>query len=339
MQQSNARFVDRLPLVLNRPIYTYILTGLFCATAFMLRVAAEPMLPIGYPFITFFPAVILSSFLFGVRPGSFAAVLCGIISWYGFIPPYGGFAVNPGVVTAMLFYAGVVAVDIMLIHFMQRANFNLAIERERSRALAENRELLFHELQHRVSNNLQVVAAMLSLQRRHIDNDVARRALDDAAGRVSLVGRISRALYDASGAGQDIGAFLKTLTADILDASGRQDVALTVVAPDDLRLDASVTVPLALVVAESISNAMEHGLPDRAGHICVTLESVDGALALQIVDDGRGLAADEAACVSESLGLRLAHALAAQLGGHFALKPSPLGGAIARLDLPVRLAC
>ena len=58
----------------------------------------------------------------------------------------------------------VVAVDIALIHFMQKANFNLAIERERSRTLAENRELLFHELQHRVSNNLQVVAAMIDMR-------------------------------------------------------------------------------------------------------------------------------------------------------------------------------
>jgi two-component sensor histidine kinase len=339
MQRTNERFVERLPLVLDRPVYAYLLTSLFCAAALMLRIAAEPLLPIGYPFVTFFPAVILSSFLFGVRPGSFAAILCGLLSWYVFMPPGGSFTINPGVVVAMLFYTGVVVVDIALIHFMQRANFNLGVERERSRALAENRELLFHELQHRVSNNLQVVAAMLSLQRRHVDNDVARRALDDASTRLSLVGRISRALYDPSGTGQDVRAFLSTLTADIVDASGRKDVAMTVVAPPDLRLDPEITVPLALVVAESISNALEHGLPDRAGHINVTLEAVDGAIALQVADDGRGIAPDVAPDAGKSLGLRIAHALAAQLGGRFALSPSPKGGAIARLDLPARLAC
>ncbi|KMS58624.1 sensor histidine kinase [Sphingobium cupriresistens] len=339
MQRSNERFVERLPLVLDRPVHAYILTFFFCAAGLLLRIAAEPLLPVGYPFLTFFPAVILSSFLFGVRPGVFAAVLCGVTSWYVFIPPNGSFAFNPAVAVAMLFYTGVVAVDIILIHFMQRANFNLAVERERSRALAENRELLFHELQHRVSNNLQVVAAMLSLQRRHVDHDVARRALDDASARLSLIGRISRALYDPSGVGQDMRAFLNALTTDIVDASGRTDIQVIVTAPDGLRIDPNITVPLALVVAESVSNAIEHGLPDRGGAIAVTLESNNGALALQVADDGQGIATDSPTDKSESLGLRIAHALAAQLGGHFALTAAPQGGAVARLDLPARASC
>src|SRR3546814_9165321 len=147
------------------------------------------------------------------------------------------FDLHPGVLLALVFYGAVVVVDIALINLLQKANFKLAVERERSRALAENRELLFHELQHRVSNNLQVVAAMLSLQRRHVDHDVARRALDDASARLALVGRISRALYNPSGEGQNVWSFLSTLTADVLEASGRDDIVLTVDAPDGLTLE------------------------------------------------------------------------------------------------------
>ncbi|WP_031298476.1 sensor histidine kinase [Sphingobium lactosutens] len=339
MQRSNERFVERLPLVLDRPVYAYLLTFLFCAAGLMLRFAAEPLLPQGYPFVTFFPAVILSSFLFGVRSGIFGATIGGFASWYFFINPIHSFTLNPAVATAMLFYTGVVTVDIILIHFMQRANFNLAVERERSRALAENRELLFRELQHRVSNNLQVVAAMLSLQRRHVDHDVARRALDDASARLALIGRISRALYDPSGRGQDMNAFLHTLTADILDASGRSDVNIQVSAPEALVLASDVTVPLALVVAESVSNAIEHGLPDRPGTIRVTLESADGELTLRIMDNGKGVPPNFDANAGQSLGLRIANALAMQLGGRFALQPAATGGTIARLDLPLAATC
>lgn len=333
MQRKNERFIERLPLVLDRPAYAYGIILLFCAAAFCLRLAAGTLLPEGYPFITFFPAVILSSFLFGSRPGICAAILCGILSWYAFIPPHGTFIFNPAVAVALVFYAGVVAVDIVLIHFMQRANFNLAIERERNRALAENREILFHELQHRVSNNLQVVAAMLSLQRHHVDHDGARRALDDASARLALIGRISRALYDPSGKGQDMRCFLSALTADLLDASGRNDVTVTVDAHADVKLDSNVAVPLALIVAESVSNAIEHGLPDRAGAIHVTLAAEQDGLRLQIADDGKGIA-DDFDVDRQSLGLRIAGALATQLGGHFALLPGVGGGAVARLDLP-----
>lgn len=334
MQRNNERFVERLPLVLENPIYTYLITILFCAGAWALRVAAAPLLPTGYPFVTFFPAVILASFLFGVRPGLFAAVLCGALSWYFFIPPFHKMTLNPAVAVAMLFYIAVVAVDITLIHFMQRANYHLALERERSRALADNRELLFRELQHRVSNNLQVAAAMLGLQRRHIDHDAARRALDDASARLALIGRISRALYDPSGSGNDMRAFLEMLTEDLVVASGREDVRMKVSAPAGLVLDPNVTVPLALVVAESVSNAIEHGLPDTAGSIHVHLERSGEGLSLQISDDGRGVPPDFAIDQAPSLGLRIASALASQLGGRFALIPGPLRGAVARLDLP-----
>ena len=98
-------------------------------------------------------------------------------------------------------------------------------------------------------------------------------------------------------------------------------------------------MPLALIVAESVSNAIEHGLPDRPGKVAVMLEEVEGALALRIVDDGHGVAPDFQHDSSESLGLRIANALAAQLGGRFSLTPGANGGAVARLDLPARTAC
>lgn len=334
MQRNNERFVERLPLVLPRRWHGYALTALLCLMALAVRFAASVVLPSGYPFISFFPAVILSSFLFGVRPGAFAGILCGLLSWYFFIPPVRNFAFDSGVAMALAFYTGVVAVDIALIHFLQRANFHLALERERNRVLAENRELLFHELQHRVSNNLQVVAAVLSLQRRHIDHDGARAALDDASNRLALVGRISRALYDPAQDGQNIDMFLTRLTQDVVQASGRDDISVTVTAPPHLTLESGTAVPLALIVAEAVSNAIEHGLSDRGGAIEVTLEDLSGSLSLRIADNGTGLAPDFDLESGDSLGLRIANALASQLSGRFALYPRPEGGAVARLDLP-----
>ncbi len=338
MQRRNERFVERLPLVLRRPWQAYVLTTLFCLSALLMRLAAQAVLPIGYPFVSFFPAVILSSFLFGIRPGIYAGVLCGLMAWYVFIPPRLGWSFNPGVAVAMAFYTGVVTIDIALIHWMQRANLKLAIERERSRALAENRELLFRELQHRVSNNLQVVAALLGLQRRHVADAAARKALDDASGRLGLIGRISRALYDPSGEGQSIRAFLLMLTAELCEASGRTDVTIDIDAPDGLLLDPDVTVPLALIVAEAISNAIEHGFGDRRdGRVAILLQQGDcGALSLRIADNGRGLPAGFDPAAGSSLGLKIATTLAAQLGGQFRMESGARGGAVALLDVPAR---
>lgn len=338
MQRSNERFAERLPLVLSRPWLAYIFTTLLCIAAVALRLAATSILPVGYPFVSFFPAVIVAAFLFGVRPGVYAATLGGLLSWYLFISPDRSFSFNPAVALALCFYAGVVGIDIALIHLMQRANFKLAVERERSRALAEHRELLFHELQHRVSNNLQVVAALLSLQRRHIDDERARSALDEASARLALVGKISRALYDPAGPGQSLGAFLAMLADDVMAASGRGDIHLAVDVPDGLMLQPDVVVSVALILTEAISNAIEHGFAARGGTISLSVRHDGEHLALRLADDGDGLPDGFDLAGSESLGLRIARALAAQLGGDFRLESRGEGGAVAHLHVPAAQA-
>ena len=334
MQRRNERFVERLPLVLEQRWQGYFWATLFCLAAFGLRRAMSPLLINSAPFITFFPTVILSAFLFGARSGIWAAALGLALGGYFFLLGPSGFEVTPRVAVIICLYIVVMGVTIALIHFMQRVNFRLAVERERSRELAATKDLLFRELQHRVSNNLQVVAAMLSLQRRHIDHDAARRALDDASARLALIGKISRAMYHPSGEGQDVGTFLTALCRDIVEASGRQDVVVRVSAPGQLLLASHVSVPLALIVAEAVSNAIEHGLPDRAGTVLVSLDASEEGFSLRVVDDGKGIAQGTEIGAANSLGLRIAAALASQLGGRFLLEPGPNGGAVARLDLP-----
>lgn len=334
MRHGNDRFIERLPLAPGQRWLGFFWSTLFCLGALALRLAMGPLLMKDAPFAAFLPAVILSAFLFGVWPGLWAAMLGLLFGSYFFLLPSTGYEITARLVVILCLYVIVMGVAVALIHFMQRVNFHLAVERKRSRELADTKDLLFRELQHRVSNNLQVIAAMLALQRRHIHHDAARRALDDASARLALIGKISRAMYHPSGDGQDVGTFLTALCHDIVEASGRQDIAVHVVAPRQLLLASHVSVPLALIVAESVSNAIEHGLPDRAGTVRVSLDCSEEGFVLRVVDDGKGIAAGEEIGASNSLGLRIAAALASQLGGRFLLEPGAGGGAVARLDLP-----
>lgn len=138
--------------------------------------------------------------------GTITAILSGVAAWYWFIPP-AGFTVDQGTAVALLFYAFITGTEVTLVHWMQRANRQALAEREANAHLAETQTLLFRELQHRVSNNLQMVAALLNLQRRRVKDAEAREALDEAARRLGVVGRISRKLYDPAGATSRSGAF------------------------------------------------------------------------------------------------------------------------------------
>lgn len=314
-----ARWIERLPIAGDRPWPALAATLGGVALGWLLRVLANPFLPPGFPYVTFFPVVIVTSFLFGVRLGGVSAFLCGLIAWHQFIPP-AGFGFSRGTAIALSLYLFVVATDLALVHWMQRANRRVAAEREANRALADTRALLFHELQHRVSNNLQVAAALLALQKRHVADPAAKHALAETVRRLDLIGRISRQLYEPSGSAQPLLPFLEEVARSVLSASGRDDVTLTLRGDDTVRLAPDVAMPAALIAAEAVANALEHGFANgRAGALMVEVARRDDGVAVIIADDGHGLPEGFDAASTSSLGLRIARMMAEAQGGRFTM--------------------
>ncbi|WP_016745412.1 histidine kinase dimerization/phosphoacceptor domain -containing protein [Rhizorhabdus wittichii] len=321
LARQGATVLERFPLWRDRPLLGYGAAAAIAILSLLIRLLVDAVMPMGYPYVAFFPAVILSTFLFGVGPGVMVAAICGAMAWYVFIPPEFSVKLSGAIVFALFFYAIVVTIDILLISWMQRANRRLVEERERSRQLAERGEILFRELQHRVSNNLQVVGGLLALQMKSVSDAAARLALEEASRRLALIGRIHRQLYDPHGEQLDLGRFLEQLGADLVDAGGRAGIACRVDADAGIRLSADAAVPIALIVAEAVANAIEHGFAGReAGEIVIRASrDGDGALDLRVIDDGAGLPPGFDPAMSDSLGLKLAQMLARQIGGSFRL--------------------
>ncbi|MBC7522335.1 MAG: DUF4118 domain-containing protein, partial [Sandarakinorhabdus sp.] len=133
------RLMVRLPLTHYGSVVGLVATLAIFVMAWLLRVAVNDALPAGFPYVTFFPAVIVTSFLFGVRLGSLSALLCGIVAWYYFVPPLRSFDLD-GAKVALAFYLFVVTTDLALVHGMQKANRQLKREREIKRGLADIKE-------------------------------------------------------------------------------------------------------------------------------------------------------------------------------------------------------
>ncbi|MAK98822.1 MAG: histidine kinase [Erythrobacteraceae bacterium] len=329
------RFAARVPLARNRPWIGYGVALLLTFVAWAIRYEIGEGLPPGFPYLTFFPAVIITAFFFGVGPGTVCAVLCGMLAWFFFIAPFGSFDLQFGSALALGFYLFIVSVDITLIHWMQMANRDLDAERRRSIALKDNTEVLFKELQHRVGNNLQMVGSLISLQKNRMTDEGARAALDEASRRLGLVGRIQRQLYDPAGAQVSLAAYIDQICRDVIAASGRSGLGYEFVAHADTVLPPDKAIPTALVVAEALNNAIEHGFGSReGGQIVVTVAPFEGGTEVIVADDGIGLPEGFDLARAESLGLKIARTLAQSLGGRFTMSAAPIGpGAIARLEI------
>ena len=193
---------------------------------------------------------------------------------------------------------------------------------ERLRAADAQKAALLADIDHRLKNALQAVAAILHADGARSGDARVKAAVEDAAGRLRVLARVHERLHlggaAAATAAVGIRGFLEALAADLGPTllAGRA-VALRVEAEEDVELPAERAVPLGLIVNEAVTNALKHAFPvGRAGTVRVRLQrSEAGTLRLEVSDDGIGAPADRGGQRAASGGTRLIGALARQLDG------------------------
>jgi two-component sensor histidine kinase len=150
-------------------------------------------------------------------------------------------------------------------------------------------EAVLHEVDHRVKNNLQLIASLILLQSRRSPDEAARVALKSALERVTAVATVHRRLFQGDPLRFEVADFVRDLAADLAAAAGRSDLEISL-ALDDVTVPSSSGAPLALVINEILGNALKHAFPEgRAGRIAVSLAKQGQACVLTIADDGVGL--------------------------------------------------
>ncbi len=94
----------------------YLLAVGLSLLALWIRFRIGPSLA-GFPFLTFFPAVVIAAFLGGLGPGIVAAVLSGVLARYYLIEPAGQFVLAwPSGAIALGFYAFTTGTIVALMH-------------------------------------------------------------------------------------------------------------------------------------------------------------------------------------------------------------------------------
>ena len=319
------------------PTFQIVFASLAILVSVALRFYLDPALPVGFPYLTFFPAVILTGYFAGTRAGTLVAVVGGLAAWYWFLPSQNSFALSPPTVLALGFYVFIATTELVLIHAMRHALTTLEIEKCRSDSLAQANKTMFHELQHRVSNNLQVVASLLKMQRRNVSDESARAALDVASARLHVVASIQRRLHSLKRQSTDMGHLMRDLLPEVVNSSALSERVTLDFDIEPVIVTGDQAIPLALIIVELVSNAVEHAARED-GLTCLhlTMRSRESEATIIVQDDGKGLPPDFAPEKSRSLGLRVALQFTEQLGG--ALLFENVGGTRATLTIPLDAA-
>lgn len=307
------------------------------AVSFVTRYELEGTLPPGFPYLTFFPAVILTGFFASTRAGIAVAFLCGLASWYFFIAPVNSWALHPASVLALTFYIFICATDLLLIHVMRLSLNKLTEEKERSLELAQANKLMFHELQHRVSNNLQVISSLLKMQQRNLADPNAKKALEIASARLQVISSIQRKLHNPKRQIADVKTLFEDLLPEVLASSEAKDRVKLTFDLEEVTIDGSQATPVALIIVELLSNTFEHAAgPDQNINVTVSAHKIGNEIVMTVADDGKGLPEDFRPERSRSLGLRVALQFTEQLAGTLTFTSE--NGTLVTLRFPIKEA-
>ena len=195
------------------------------------------------------------------------------------------------------------------------------------------------EAQHRIANNLALIAGYTRLQASRLGKagqSLSAReaciALEEVAARIETVGELHRLLSSpgqatVGDAGVDLGRFLDKLCASLMQTVSfagdttisHQDGGGCLVRPDQ-------ATPMALIVAELVTNALKYAHPTGvAGRIVVLCRRHASGLVVEVADDGVGLGEGFDPRTDGGLGFRVVRGLARQLGATLAYEATGVG--------------
>jgi len=247
----------------QRPEFGYPAAFSFIGLAIVMQWLARDQYA-GAPFLTIYPAIILSTLIGGLGPGFVAAILAGVSQFGVFIP-----GLRP---LALATYTFDATICVMLVVFINRTLDLLLANIEHEKQAKQHQRLLAAELHHRIQNLFTVIQAVVRFSlpgdAMVAEAEIRQRLMNCLQSMSST----NRAITDSLGDGvrlidlidSEIGGFRQRF-----EISGAAGIAL----------NAQMTQNFALILHELITNALKYGaLSLPQGRVAMRFDRTPSAL-------------------------------------------------------------
>lgn len=197
---------------------------------------------------------------------------------------------------------------------IQKANSDLSRQKEIISYREQEKALLLKELNHRVKNNLQMIASLLSLQGYELTGHPAKEAILAGKDRVEALALVHRKLYQE---GIDTRIALREYVEELIWGlfHGYQVKFEPELAIEDTTISVDTAIPLALIINELVVNAIKYAFVDSTHpRLTIKIEELGSILQLEVIDNGKGFLLNTE-IKEHSFGLKLITSLINQLEG------------------------
>jgi two-component sensor histidine kinase len=294
-------------LLPDRPqsiLVRYGVTTLIVLVFFALQIGVELQSGM-FTFFLLLPGIFLVAVLFDRGSGFYASILSTVLCIAVLLPSDRQLPSPQYLLPFVLFV--LVGLAFATIGEGMRKALEKAVAAERSA------EVMLYELNHRIRNNLSMVASVLELQKRSQKEQGAKDAFATAVARVHVIANAHAHLLPKEAQSLiDMREYLTVCCQNLGDALRDVRPIAVNVSAEQILLRDDRAVSVGLIVNELVTNAFKYAFPDdRGGTVNVILHRVsDGKLELVVEDNGKGCPQE----VKEGLGSRIVRLLAQQLG-------------------------
>lgn len=190
------------------------------------------------------------------------------------------------------------------------------------------------EANHRIANNLSLVAGMVRMHTRKImqtdepmDSVEVCALLDEISGHIDGIARLHGLLAAGQNGSIDLSDYLNQVATTVVSSISYAGKArLTHWCEGECLINAERAVTIGLIVGELVTNSLKYAHPSGTlGAISVGCIDRGDGIEIDVTDDGVGLPDDFDPRMNGGLGLRLAHSLTDQLSGRLSFEDSGVG--------------
>jgi len=200
--------------------------------------------------------------------------------------------------------------------------------------LLNEKDWLIREIHHRVKNNFHMVVGLMGTQSTYVKSTEGLQALENSKHRIHTMSLIHQKLYQS----ENLSATMMTdyihELVSYLKNSFETKHILFVIDCERIELDVSHSLPLGLILNESITNSIKYAFPDtKEGTIQIILQhtSADN-IRLIISDNGVGIPIGEDGTIKSTMGLNLIAGLTEDISGTLTINNK--NGTTIQIDFP-----
>ena len=178
----------------------------------------------------------------------------------------------------------------------------------------QEKEMMLHEIHHRVRNTLQIIMSFVRMKSRKIHDEYHLRKFNEISDQVRAMTLVYQQLYESDDMVYvDMNRYINSLAEDLLTDWEKRNKIHLKTDVESIRIDVEKVIPVGLIINELITNSIYHAFDyeaDSKNIISIDLKKInENHVTLRYQDNGFGMSEKQLKS-NEQLGIEMLSLLA-----------------------------